>query len=677
MMLIAGRLGAESPKTRYVEGDILVTFKPSANLATSRAILEKHSLGLTKHYDFLSAHLHQTVGLIQSSNRSTADLIAELNGEAEVETVEPNFLRWATDAAVPNDPLFGKQWSLRNTAQPVQGISGTAGSDTHFAVAWALKRPSATNPPVVAVVDTGLYYTHPDLASNLWVNTGELPGNQVDDDHNGYVDDIVGYNFADGNADVTDSGSHGTHVSGTIAAVGNNGIGVVGVAWQAKIMALKVSSEGTTFSTSALVEAIQYATMMKKRGVNVVAINGSYGGPDNSTLEKNAIQAAGAAGIIFCAAAGNETSNNDSTPTYPASYQLTNIIVVAATDQQDQLASFSNYGATTVHLAAPGENILSTTPPGVTSYVSSASVTYEANALELAGTTTGLTAKTYDCKLGYPADFPVGVKSNIALISRGTLYFSEKVANAMAAHAAGVIIYNNLTGLFAGTLQYQSNWIPAVSISQEDGVSLLAAVGSNVTIYSAKDPQAIYDYKSGTSMAAPHVAGAVALAALNFPEESLSQRMQRVLQNVDLLPGLQQKVRTGGRLNLQRTVDSDGNGLPDWWEVIFFNHLTGTDPAADPDHDGATNLEEFLADTNPSDPNSSLHMTDASRGPSGARLSWSGGVQSPQFLQRAPSPSGPWADIFTNLVPTSVNGTYWDVEGTNDAAFYRLRAERP
>ena len=409
----------------------------------------------------------------------------------------------------------------------------------------------------------------------------------------------------------------------------------------------------------------------------MVALNGSYGGPDNSSLEKAAIKAAGDAGIIFCAAAGNDASDNDSSPTYPAGYQLTNMIVVAASDQQDQLAGFSNYGVTNVDLAAPGVNILSTTPPGITSFVTHGLVNYSAQALEFSGTTTGLTARLYDCKLGYPTNFPAEVSNNIALISRGTLYFSNKVANAMAAHAAGAIIYNNVSGLYSGTLQHEGNWIPAVGVSQDDGNTLLAGLGDVVTIYSAQDPQSIYGYKDGTSMAAPHVTGAVALAAFNFPEETMGQRMERILRNVDILPTLNLKVRTGGRLNLQRMIDSDSNEMPDWWELTFFGHLTATDPNDDPDHDGATNLQEFLTDTNPLDSNSSLRILDASREPTGTRVSWSGGAQSPQILQRASSPGGPWVNIFTNMAPTPLRGTYLDVEATNNSGFYRLRAERP
>ena len=206
----------------------------------------------------------------------------------------------------------------------------------------------------------GIDYTHPDLVSNLWHNPGGIPGDS-------YVGDYYGYDFADQVGDPIDSGYHGTHVSGTIAARGNNGVGVIGVGYQAKLMALKASADGQTFTDSAVIEAIQYATMVKNGGVNIAAINASFGGGGFSTTEQDAIQAAGDAGIVFCTAAGNNSANNDSTPTYPASYRLPNMIVVAASDQNDNLASFSNYGVGTVDLAAPGVNILSTIPTWLSS----------------------------------------------------------------------------------------------------------------------------------------------------------------------------------------------------------------------------------------------------------------------------------------------------------------------
>src|SRR5207249_4093131 len=339
-----------------------------------------------------------------------ADLIAELQRDPLIEYAEPNYLRWVNT----NDPLFANLWGLQNTGQPVNGSLGTAGDDIKFLSAWNLARPAGTG-VVVAVIDTGVDYTHPDLASNMWVNTGEIPGNGTDNDGNGYVDDYYGYDFAGNTAKPTDSGFHGTHVAGTIAAVGNNLTGVIGVNYKAKLMALRASSDGNSFADAAVIDALQYAAMMKGRGVNIVAINESFGGGGFSATERAAIQAAGDAGIVVCAAAGNNGANNDATAFYPAGYRLQNMIVVAATGQNDTLASFSNYGATTVDLAAPGVNILSTRPvaqAGTTTWVQRASITYAANPLTYSGTTTGITATIYDCALGYSTDFPPAVNGN-------------------------------------------------------------------------------------------------------------------------------------------------------------------------------------------------------------------------------------------------------------------------
>ena len=348
---------------------------------------------------------------------------------------------------------------LQNTGESINGIAGAAGDDMRFVAAWGLARPT-TNQIVVAVIDTGVDYTHPDLAGNMWTNPGEIPGNGVDDDGDGYVDDYYGYDFADNLPDPMDSGYHGTHVAGTIAAIGNNQLGVIGVDYQARIMALRASSDGETLPDAAIISAIEYATMMKGRGVNIVAINESFGGGGSSSAESAALQAAGNAGIIFCVAAGNNTNNNDTTPFYPASYRLNNMIVVAATDQNDALAYFSDYGTNTVDLGAPGVNILSTLPvalaPTITA-VQQGSTSYSANELQYSGVFTGITATVYGCGLGNPADFPATVRSNIALITRGTLTFSNKVANAMAAGAQAAIIYNNASGNFSGTLGGTNN----------------------------------------------------------------------------------------------------------------------------------------------------------------------------------------------------------------------------
>ena len=663
----------------YVEGDVLITFKPGADLAAGTNALARHSLGLKKHFAELSRLRGKHSGLAHDNTRTTAQLIVELSAEPAVETVEPNYLRWVT--GIPNDTLFTNLWGLKNTGQAVNGNPGAAGADIRFVPAWALARPT-TNPVVVAVIDTGVDYTHPDLASNMWTNPGEIAGNGLDDDGNGYVDDVYGYDFADSLASPADSGFHGTHVAGTIAAVGNNNLGVIGVNYQARIMALRVSSDGSSISSSAEIAALDYATMMKNRGVNLVALNASYGGGGYSSTESAAIQAAGNAGIIFCAAAGNSTNNNDTAAFYPANYRLTNMIVVAASDQNDALAYFSNYGASTVDLAAPGVNILSTLPVAQAATDTSlvqGSTAYSATELTYSGTTTGITATVYYCGLGNPTDFPAGVRSNLALIQRGTLTFSNKVVNAMAAGARGAIIFNNTSGNFLGTLGASNSWIPAVSIAQADGQTLQALLPATATLINGVDPTNIYQYLSGTSMATPHVAGAVAFAAQNYPTETVTQRIQRVLNNVDAVSGLAGKVRTGGRLNLQRIVDTDLNGLPDWWEQQYFGHLTGTGTNADPDHDGLNNLAEFLSGTNPTNANSNLGVKILSVGKSNTvSVAWASVAGKTYWVERATNfPGGFHTVIQTNIAATAPTNIITDTNlPGSKLRFYRVGVEQ-
>jgi subtilisin family serine protease len=646
----------------------------------SRQALKAHSLEFARHFAFLSQQRGQHCGLVRANGRTTLELIADLSRDPSVEVAEPNYLRW-TSSAVPNDPLFSQMWGLQNTGQSVSGTPGTPGADIHFVAATAMAR-STTNPPVVAVVDTGVDYYHPDLAANMWINPGEIPNNGTDDDHNGYVDDYYGYDFASGLPSPSDSGFHGTHVAGTVAAVGNNLLGVIGVNSQAKIMALKVSSDGSSLADSAIIEAVQYATMMKGRGVNLVAINASFGGGGSNSTERAAIQAAGTAGIIFCAAAGNNSLNHDVSTDYPSSYRLSNMIVIAATDQNDALASFSDYGATTVDLGAPGVNILSTEPTNMPSTVSTVRVgvtSYQANELTYSGTTTGITASVVYCGLGYPTNFPAAVKNNIALIQRGTLLFTDKINNAAAAGARAAIVFNNTSGNFSGTLQSAGSWIPALSISQSDGLAVQASLPAIGTVANYVDPTMIYQLLDGTSMSTPHVAGAVSFAAMNFPGETVAQRIQRVLAAVDVLPGLQGKVRTGGRLNLLKIVDSDGNGLPDWWEQAYFGTLTGTDPNADPDHDGASNLAEWLAGTNPTNSSSALKLLPPIvTGTNAVIIRWQSAAGKSYRLEWATNPvagfSGVVRSNITATVPLNSEADRTILPG--QPRYYRVRLEQ-
>ena len=258
--------------------------------------------------------------------------------------------------ALPNDPSFAQEWSLQNWGQS----GGTAGIDINATRAWDITTGSRS--VVVAVIDSGIDLTHPDLAANLWTNPGEIAGNGIDDDRNGFVDDIHGWNFVDNNANLQDGYGHGTHVAGIIGAVGNDGIGVTGVAWRVSLMVLRVQNDAGVGSTSGVIGALRYATTMRRDfGSNVVVTNNSWeAAAGYSAAIEGLIREQGEAGITFVAAAGNHGTNNDVTPRYPSNYDLPNVIAVASLASSGVLAGSSGYGPTTVDLAAPGTFILST-----------------------------------------------------------------------------------------------------------------------------------------------------------------------------------------------------------------------------------------------------------------------------------------------------------------------------
>ncbi|NIN51550.1 MAG: S8 family serine peptidase [Nitrososphaeria archaeon] len=278
--------------------------------------------------------------------------IEALKRTPNVEFVEPDHEVYID--LTPNDPNFFKLWGLHNTGQ----TGGTSDADIDAPEAWDIQTGSSD--VVIAVIDTGVDYNHVDLSENIWTNPKEIPNNNKDDDGNGYVDDVYGWDFYNDDNNPMDDHGHGTHCSGTIAAVGNNEKGVVGVNWVSKIMALKFLSAWGSGYTSDAVAAVQYVTNMKANGIPVIAMSNSWGGGSRSKALENAIKAADSEGILFVAAAGNSGSNNDVSPHYPSSYEVDNVIAVAATDHNDALAYFSSYGATSVDLAAPGVDILST-----------------------------------------------------------------------------------------------------------------------------------------------------------------------------------------------------------------------------------------------------------------------------------------------------------------------------
>lgn len=273
-----------------------------------------------------------------------------------VEYAEPDYLY---HAALQNDPRFPEQWALENNGQ----TGGTIDADINAVSMWNIEDGDPT--VVIGITDSGIDFNHRDLIANLWSNVLEIPGNGIDDDLNGFIDDKFGINAILNNGSPLDDNAHGTHVSGTIGADGNNALGVVGIAQNVMIASCKFLGSTGMGYTSDAIQCLQYFANLKTRPVNpvnIVATNNSWVGPSYSLALRDAILSHQNLGILFVAAAGNDSADSDQTPHYPASYDLSNIISVAATDHNDGLASFSNYGRRTVHVAAPGVRILSTVP---------------------------------------------------------------------------------------------------------------------------------------------------------------------------------------------------------------------------------------------------------------------------------------------------------------------------
>jgi subtilisin family serine protease len=349
-LFATGASAAVDTSRQWVPGELIVKFKPGVSSAQKALLVQGQKV---KEFTFIGAE-HWKVG-----NNSVEAAVAALEANPNVEYAEPNYLLYALET--PTDPRFGDLWGLNNTGQLDDGgNAGTPDADIDAVEAWDVYTGSSS--VVVAVIDTGVDYTHPDLAANAWTNPGEIAGNGIDDDSNGFIDDIHGWDFANGDNDPMDDNDHGTHCSGTIGGVANNGIGVAGVNWNVKIMGCKFLTSGGSGSTANAISCIEYATLM---GVDVMS--NSWGGGGYDAALEAAIQAAYAADIFFVAAAGNSGQDNDVTANYPSNYNVNNVIAVMATNNRDQRVVepgwwSSSYGATTVDIAAPGLYIWSTTP---------------------------------------------------------------------------------------------------------------------------------------------------------------------------------------------------------------------------------------------------------------------------------------------------------------------------
>lgn len=395
----------------YAQGEVLVTFN-SAFSASSIQSTQTLNNTLGTHQYTQKTYNNFNSALIQSDAYTTEELVEKFRTLASVVSVAPNYVNHLTRDV--NDTYYEDYlWNMNNTGQ----IGGTPDADIDAPEAWKIEKGSKD--VVVAVIDTGIDYTHDDLRGNMW------DGTAFGLKYHGY--DFAADRFGGNDDNPMPELTHGTHVAGIIAAVSNH-IGVIGVAPNISLMALKVfRSDGNAFDSDIL-EALTFISQKIDEGVNIVALNASYNSTGRSDIIRNAIAKLGDKGVIVCAAAGNDGTDNDATPMYPASYQLDNIISVAATDRHDALATFSNYGFNSVDIAAPGTNITST-------------------------------------------------------------------------------VINNS-----------------------------------------------YDLQSGTSMAAPHVAGTVALLASYNAKSTMMKRVTSILDSVDPLPSLAGSVSSGGRLNAHRAL---------------------------------------------------------------------------------------------------------------------------
>jgi subtilisin family serine protease len=334
--------------------EVLVKFKSGVSRSTIESLISRFN-------DRVEDSIENVAGLESIDDLDNADaatVAAQYRAIPEVEYAEPNYdieldeIDNPLEPILPSDPQFNDQWALANSGQR----GGKKGADISATLAWA--RTTGSEDVVVAVLDSGVDYTHEDLAGNMWVRPAEM--DPYHDEELGTVDDLNGYNAIDGNSDPMDENGHGTHCAGIIGAEGENDLGIAGVNWKVQIMPLKFMNAGGFGTTKDAIEAINYVIDRKKAGVNVRIISASWGSTQKSRALEDIIRKAYENDILFVAAAGNASTNNDRSPHYPSSYDVPNVISVAALDRHDQLAGFSNYGVKSVAIAAPGVEILST-----------------------------------------------------------------------------------------------------------------------------------------------------------------------------------------------------------------------------------------------------------------------------------------------------------------------------
>ncbi|UCG79161.1 MAG: S8 family serine peptidase [Nitrospirota bacterium] len=623
----------------YRDGEVIVKYRKGLTKKSIDKTASSRSMSVVSELKHLSQRKGQKYMLLRSDKKTTKELVKELSKDPDVEYAEPNYLLYAS--YTPNDARIADMWGLQAISAPL---------------AWNIETGDST-PVVIADLDTGVDYLHEDLSANMWVNPGESVGDansdgapgilgvdddgdglidedsqgnepgdigylndlDDDDDENGYADDFYGIDAINGDTDPMDDFGHGTHTSGTIVATGDNALGVVGVSYGSRIMALKILGSSGIGDISAEAEAIEYLVDMKQNhGVNVVAANLSYSGAPFSQTQRESLQLANDAGIIVIAAAGNTGSNNDISKEYPCAHDLPNIICVAASNSSDQLASFSNYGLTTVDIAAPGVAILSTVFEADGNFAPGASAHfYEDFEPTVTGWTMDPPTSAFTSENPYEgsyawSDSPSSNYSNLATTRLETVVNTSTLTNASLNYWAFKHLEEGFDFLNVSISMDGSTWTTLNSATGIDYYhnydhditsyistntylrfelsSDLSIVGDgvyidNVAIYDPANYGAsifdhnLYTFYSGTSMAAPHVSGAVGLISARYPAEGIGCRIKRIYSGADSVPGLSGTVSTGGRLNLLGALQYSISSLPDIMimpsSIDFGNTLQG------------------------------------------------------------------------------------------------------
>jgi thermitase len=574
-----------------VPGELIVKFEPGVSAAERGDGLRDGGAAFERRL-----RIPRTVLATARDGADVDRTVRALERDPRVAWAEPNPYRWG--GAMPNDELLGIQWGLHNSGQAILGKTGAAGADIDALQAWDL----ATGSPdvKVAVVDSGINLDHPDLAPNVWRNPGESGGgresNGLDDDGNGLVDDLLGWDFVGRDNDPADNFGHGTQVAGTIAARGNDGVGVTGVAWRASLIPVRALDNANRGACSEIADAMAYAVRAGARVVNM-----SIGAYEPCQAERDVMDAS--PNTLFVAAAMNDGLDVDAQPAYPCSYSSPNVVCVAATDSSDRLAGFSNHGAQSVDLAAPGVNVASVYlkwGPAETLYTDG----FEGGPLD--GWVTGGSPDTWVRTPFAGSRGGAWALSNSALglYSNGTDNWAQLdldleglrncLANVWVKHSLGVVdpaqpldshdrlmadlspdgvSWGHMRDGVAGTSQGFHRWpidlsamegrldgglrlrLIANAADTYEGVALddvEVVCAPPLTSYTGERDEYVYD--GGTSFAAPHVSGVAVLLLSQHPGLTAAELKARILSTVDPVPGLAGRTVTGGRLNAARAL---------------------------------------------------------------------------------------------------------------------------